>query len=145
MIPGVELSTDTTGGRSPCAGIIYRLYQQEFKSRLSGCGTSRAKQNEKMVAKLKNLAAMYRTDKGSGKSPEAALSVRAHVAPGFAGKGYNRFFQRSLFSNYRAGLSAYVAREKLTPPKLFNSSLSHVAGYWHILLPTVNPERLSGN
>src|SRR5208283_856228 len=53
LIPGVELSTDTTSGEVHVLGYFVDYNNQSFKSSLETMRNSRANRAEKMVAKLK--------------------------------------------------------------------------------------------
>ena len=55
LIPGVELSTDTTSGEVHVLGYFIDYTDPQFKSSLERMRNSRAVRTEKMVAKLKEL------------------------------------------------------------------------------------------
>jgi predicted metal-dependent phosphoesterase TrpH len=114
LIPGVELSTDVTGGEVHVLGYFVDYASQEFKASLERMRNSRANRADKMVAKLKELGCNIEMDRVKEIAGNGALG-RAHVAQALLEKGYISSF-KDAFSKYIGhGCPAYVVREKLTP------------------------------
>jgi hypothetical protein len=142
IIPGVELSTDTTGGEVHVLGYFIDYTNQEFKAGLERMRNSRAIRTEKMVAKLKELGcdvelARVREIAGSG-----SLG-RAHVAQALLEKGYTGSFKEAFTKYIGRDCPAYVAREKLTPAEAVQLIVK-VHGLPVLAHPftTVNPETI---
>ena len=142
LIPGVELSTDTTGGEVHVLGYFIDYTNQEFKAGLERMRNSRAIRTEKMVAKLKELGcdvelARVREIAGSG-----SLG-RAHVAQALLEKGYTGSFKEAFTKYIGRDCPAYVAREKLTPDEAVQLIVK-VHGLPVLAHPftTVNPETI---
>ena len=142
LIPGVELSTDTTGGEVHVLGYFIDYTNQEFKASLERMRNSRAIRTEKMIAKLKELGcdvelAMVREIAGNG-----ALG-RAHVAQALLEKGYITSFKEAFTKYIGRNGPAYVAREKLKPAEAVQLILK-VHGLPVLAHPftTLNPETI---
>jgi 3',5'-nucleoside bisphosphate phosphatase len=142
LIPGVELSTDTTGGEVHVLGYFIDYTDTQFKSSLERMRNSRAVRTEKMVAKLKELGcdvelARVREIAGSG-----SLG-RAHVAQALLEKGYTASFKEAFSKYIGHDCPAYVAREKLTPAEAVRL-IAEVRGLPVLAHPftTTNPEAM---
>jgi 3',5'-nucleoside bisphosphate phosphatase len=94
LIPGVELSTDTSSGEVHVLGYFIDYNNKEFKASLERMRNSRAVRASKMVAKLKEL----------GCNIELALLE----------KGYITSFKEAFSKYIGHECPAYVGREKLT-------------------------------
>ena len=142
LIPGVELSTDTTGGEVHVLGYFIDYTDAQFKSSLERMRNSRALRTEKMVAKLKELGcdvelARVREIAGTG-----SLG-RAHVAQALLEKGYTASFKEAFSKYIGHDCPAYVAREKLTPAEAVRL-IAEVRGLPVLAHPftTTNPEAM---
>ena len=114
LIPGVELSTDTTSGEVHVLGYFIDYNNQSFQSSLETMRNSRANRAEKMVAKLKEMGCDVELARVKGIAGNGALG-RAHVAQALLEKGYISSFKEAFTKYIGRDCPAYVAREKLTP------------------------------
>ncbi|MFZ1915529.1 MAG: PHP domain-containing protein [Dehalococcoidales bacterium] len=114
LIPGVELSTDTTSGEIHMLGYFIDYDNGEFRSSLARMRNSRTERAEKMVAKLKALGCDVELARVKQIAGNGALG-RAHVAQALLEKGYISSFKEAFTKYIGRDCPAYVAREKLTP------------------------------
>jgi hypothetical protein len=114
LIPGVELSTDTSGGEVHILGYFIDYTDANFKSSLERMRNSRAKRAEKMVAKLNELGCNVDLARVQEIAGNGALG-RAHVAQALLEKGYIVSFKDAFAKYIGHGCPAYISREKLTP------------------------------
>ena len=142
MIPGVELSTDTTGGEVHVLGYFIDYTNQEFKAGLQRMRNSRANRTEKMVAKLKELGCDVELTRVREIAGSGSLG-RAHVAQALLEKGYTASFKEAFSKYIGRDCPAYVAREKLTPAEAVQLIVK-VHGLPVLAHPftTVNPETI---
>ncbi len=114
LIPGVELSTDATGGEIHVLGYFIDYENEEFRSSLARMRNSRTGRAEKMVAKLNGLGCDIELARVKQIAGNGALG-RAHVAQALLEKGYISSFKEAFSKYIGRDCPAYVAREKLTP------------------------------
>ena len=114
LIPGVELSTDTTGGEVHVLGYFIDYTNQEFKASLERMRNSRANRAGKMVTKLNELGCSIELARINEIAGDGALG-RAHVAQALLEKGYITSFKEAFTKYIGHDCPAYVAREKLSP------------------------------
>jgi hypothetical protein len=142
LIPGVELSTDTTGGEVHVLGYFIDYTNQEFKASLERMRNSRAIRTEKMIAKLKELGCDVELARVREIAGNGALG-RAHVAQALLEKGYITSFKEAFTKYIGRNGPAYVAREKLKPAEAVQLILK-VHGLPVLAHPftTLNPETI---
>ena len=142
LIPGVELSTDTTGGEVHVLGYFIDYTNQELKASLERMRNSRAIRTEKMVAKLKELGCDVELARVREIAGNGALG-RAHVAQALLEKGYITSFKEAFTKYIGRNGPAYVAREKLKPAEAVQLILK-VHGLPVLAHPftTLNPETI---
>jgi predicted metal-dependent phosphoesterase TrpH len=142
LIPGVEISTDTTGGEVHVLGYFIDYTDPQFKSSLERMRNSRAIRTEKMVAKLKELGCDVELTRVREIAGSGSLG-RAHVAQALLEKGYTGSFKEAFTKYIGRDCPAYVAREKLTPAEAVQLIVK-VHGLPVLAHPftTVNPETI---
>ena len=142
LIPGVELSTDTTGGEVHVLGYFIDYTNQELKASLERMRNSRAIRTEKMIAKLKELGCDVELARVREIAGNGALG-RAHVAQALLEKGYITSFKEAFTKYIGRNGPAYVAREKLKPAEAVQLILK-VHGLPVLAHPftTLNPETI---
>jgi 3',5'-nucleoside bisphosphate phosphatase len=113
LIPGVELSTDTSSGEVHVLGYFIDYNNKEFKASLERMRNSRAVRASKMVAKLKELGCNIELERIKEIAGSGALG-RAHVAQALLEKGYITSFKEAFSKYIGHECPAYVGREKLT-------------------------------
>jgi 3',5'-nucleoside bisphosphate phosphatase len=140
LIPGVELSTNTTGGEIHVLGYFIDYDNGEFRSSLARMRNSRTGRAEKMVTKLNALGCDVEMDRVKQIAGNGALG-RAHVAQALLEKGYISSFKEAFSKYIGRDCPAYVAREKLTPAEAVQLILK-VHGLPVLAHPftTTNPE-----
>jgi hypothetical protein len=114
IIPGVELSTDTSNGEVHVLGYFIDYTNHEFQASLEKMRNSRANRADKMVAKLNELGCNVELARIKEIAGNGALG-RAHVAQALLEKGYISSFKEAFSKYIGHDCPAYVAREKLNP------------------------------
>jgi hypothetical protein len=142
LIPGVEISTDTTGGEVHVLGYFIDYTDPQFKSSLERMRNSRAIRTEKMVSKLKELGCDVELERVREIAGSGSLG-RAHVAQALQEKGYTASFKEAFSKYIGRDCPAYVAREKLTPAEAVQL-IAEVRGLPVLAHPftTTNPEKM---
>ncbi len=142
LIPGVELSTDTTVGEVHVLGYFIDYTDPQLKSGLERMRNSRAIRTEKMVAKLKELGCDVELTRIREIAGSGSLG-RAHVAQALLEKGYTASFKEAFSKYIGRDCPAYVAREKLTPAEAVRL-IADVRGLPVLAHPftTANPEMM---
>jgi 3',5'-nucleoside bisphosphate phosphatase len=142
LIPGVELSTDTTGGEVHVLGYFIDYTDQEFISSLERMRNSRADRAAKMVLKLKELGCDVELARIKEIAGNGALG-RAHVAQALLEKGYISSFKEAFTRYIGRDCPAYISREKLTPSEAVQL-ITKVHGLPVLAHPftTANPEMM---
>ena len=114
VIPGIELSTDTSSGEVHVLGYFIDYNDIEFKKSLERMRNSRANRAEKMVSKLKEFGCDINLARIKEIAGNGALG-RAHIAQALLEKGYIASFKEAFTKYIGHDCPAYVGREKLTP------------------------------
>jgi hypothetical protein len=114
VIPGVELSTDTSNGEVHVLGYFIDYTNHEFQASLEKMRNSRANRADKMVAKLNELGCNVELARIKEIAGNGALG-RAHVAQALLEKGYISSFKEAFSKYIGHDCPAYIAREKLNP------------------------------
>jgi 3',5'-nucleoside bisphosphate phosphatase len=114
VIPGVEISTDTTEGEVHVLGYFIDYTYPELLSMLETMRDSRQKRAEKMVAKLAELGLpvdWHRVQEIAG----VGSIGRPHIAQALLEKGHITTLKEAFDKYIAFGGPAYVEREKLDP------------------------------
>ena len=114
VIPGVELSTDTSSGEVHVLGYFIDYTNKEFQASLERMRNSRANRAEQMVTKLNEIGCNIKLERIKEIAGNGALG-RAHVAQALLEKGYITSFKEAFTKYIGHDCPAYVAREKLSP------------------------------
>ena len=114
VIPGVELSTDTSSGEVHVLGYFIDYTNKEFQTSLERMRNSRANRAEQMVTKLNEIGCNIKLQRIKEIAGNGALG-RAHVAQALLEKGYITSFKEAFTKYIGHDCPAYVAREKLSP------------------------------
>lgn len=114
VIPGVEVSTQTSGSETHILGYFVDLAHPEFKATLASLRDSRRGRARAMIAKLKALGIHVSWQRVQEIAGGGSIG-RPHIAQTMLENGYITSFKEA-FTRY-IGLDgpAYVGRHKITP------------------------------
>lgn len=114
VIPGVEVSTQASGGETHILGYFIDFTAPELRATLAGLRHSRRERAQAMIAKLKTLGihvSWQRVQKIAG----SGSIGRPHIARAMLENGYITSFKEAFTSYIGLGGPAYVERHKITP------------------------------
>ena len=114
VIPGVEISTDTSEGEVHVLGYFIDYTQHQLQAALKTMRNSRQERAQKIITKLKNLGLSIEWGRVQQIADSSSMG-RPHIAQAMLEKGYITSIKEA-FSRYMGwGKPAYVERDKLTP------------------------------
>jgi predicted metal-dependent phosphoesterase TrpH len=114
VIPGVEISTDVSGGEVHVLGYFIDYTSDELKSALERFRSSRVRRAQGMVAKLRALDIHVDWQRVQEIAGDGSIG-RPHIAQAMLEKGYIKSFNEAFDRYIGHGGPAYVEREKMTP------------------------------
>ena len=123
LIPGVEISTDVSGGEVHILGYFIDYASPEFQKELEKFRDSRLGRGRRMVAKLNDLGIKIDWTRVQEIASDGAIG-RPHVAQAMLEKGYVKTFEEAFDKYIGHGGPAYVEREKMTPQEAVKLILS---------------------
>ncbi len=113
-IPGIEISTEVSGGEAHVLGYFIDHRDVELKRRLSELQESRRQRATRMVGKLAGLGLPLKLSRVHELAGEGSVG-RPHVAAAMLERGYIQEFAEAFDQYIGNGGPAYVPRDKLTP------------------------------
>jgi|SRR3990172_1571815 len=114
VIPGVELSTDVTGGEVHVLGYFIDYHSQLLREKLALMRDSRETRARKMVEKLGKMGMPLRWERVLELAGEGSIG-RPHIAQAMLEAGYIASMKEAFLLYISRTGPAYVEREKLTP------------------------------
>ena len=114
VIPGVEISTETTGGEVHVLGYFIDYTDKELKTSLERFHNSRLIRAQGMIAKLRKLGIQIDWSRVREIAGEGTVG-RPHIAQAIMEKGYIASFPEAFTRYIGHDGPAYVARDKMTP------------------------------
>ncbi len=114
VIPGVEISTDASGGEVHVLGYFLDYDDPGLKSALDISRSSRKLRAQRMTARLGDLGIHIEWQRVQEIAGGGAIG-RPHIAQAMLEKGYIASLQEAFANYIGRGAPAYVEREKVTP------------------------------
>jgi hypothetical protein len=114
VIPGVEVSTQTSGSETHILGYFVDLAHPEFKATLASLRHSRRGRARAMIAKLKALGIHVSWQRVQEIAGGGSIG-RPHIAQTMLENGYITSFKEAFTRYLGLGGPAYVERHKITP------------------------------
>lgn len=114
VIPGVEISTETSSGETHILGYFIDYYDNQLKTTLELMRNSRRYRAQKMIAKLHNLGVHIDWRRVQEIAGSGAIG-RPHIAQAMLEKGYIASLKEAFAKYIGRDCPAYVEREKITP------------------------------
>lgn len=114
VIPGVEISTDVSGGEVHILGYFIDHTDPDLVSVLGRMRNSRVERARKMVSKLAALGVKIEWERVKEIAADSTLG-RPHIAQAMQEKGYIRSFNEAFDRYIGHGGPAYVERDKMLP------------------------------
>ena len=142
VIPGVEISTDTSDGEVHILGYFIDYTDDELLTSLSVMRQSRQKRAQKMIARLAELGFPLEWSRVQELAGSGTIG-RPHIVQAMLEKGYINSFQEAFTRYLAKGGPAYVERDKMRPEEAVGLILK--AGGFPVLahpLTTDQPESL---
>lgn len=114
VIPGVEVSTQTSGSETHILGYFIDLAHPELKATLASLRHSRRGRARAMIAKLKALGIHVSWQRVQEIAGGGSIG-RPHIAQTMLENGYITSFKEAFTRYLGLGGPAYVERHKITP------------------------------
>lgn len=114
IIPGVEISTDTSGGEVHILGYFIDYTDSKLKAALERFRHSRRTRAQGMIIKLGNLGIDIKWQRVQEIAGDGSIG-RPHIAQAMLEKGYITSFKEAFTRYLGYGGPAYVERDKMTP------------------------------
>lgn len=114
LIPGLEISTDTSNGKVHVLGYFIDYTNKDLIASLDKMRNSRYLRAEKMVSKLKSLGCNIEMERVKEIAGSGAVG-KPHIARALLESGDISSLQEAFDKYIGDGGPAYVTREKLTP------------------------------
>lgn len=114
VIPGVEISTDTSGGETHVLGYYIDIDNLDLLSSLERFRDSRRNRAVRMVEKLNNMGIAIAWERVREIAGDSSIG-RPHIARAMLEKGYIEKFEDAFDGYLEHGGPAYAEREKMTP------------------------------
>lgn len=114
LIPGVEISTDISGGEVHVLGYFVDYLDPEMQTALEQMRNSRLERARKMVARLEELGCPIDWERVQEIAGSGAIG-RPHIAQAMLERGYIKLFKEAFTDYIGRGGPAYVERDKVTP------------------------------
>lgn len=114
LVPGIEMSTDITGGEIHILGHFIDWENQPFRDRLSQLQESRIGRARGMVAKLRELGKPVAWERVEAFADEGSVG-RPHIAQAMVEAGHVGSVTEAFDLYLSRTGPAYVERDKLTP------------------------------
>ncbi|MCJ7604607.1 MAG: PHP domain-containing protein [Dehalococcoidales bacterium] len=114
VIPGVEISTDTTGGETHVLGYYIDPDNPELLVSLERFRDSRKNRAQRMVEKLNGMGVDIEWERVREIAGDSSIG-RPHIARAMLEKGYIDKFEDAFNGYIEYGGPAYAEREKMTP------------------------------
>jgi predicted metal-dependent phosphoesterase TrpH len=114
MVPGVEISADSTEGEIHILGYFVDFASEEMKAALEKSRNSRQVRADAMLARLGELGINVSRDRVIELAGSASLG-RPHIARAMLEKGHVSSLHEAFEKYIGHGRPAYVRREKMAP------------------------------
>jgi len=114
LIPGVEISTDTSDGEVHILGYFIDYNSNTLKAALERFRNSRIGRAKGMIARLADLGITIDWERVLELAGEGSIG-RPHIARAMQEKGYISSFEEAFDKYIGYGKPAYVERDKMTP------------------------------
>ena len=114
VIPGIEVSTDVSGGEAHVLGYFIDYTDHKLLVRLERMRNSRRGRAQKMIAKLGNLGINIEWQRVQEIAGSGSMG-RPHVAQAMLEKGYISSIKEAFTDYISRDGPAYAEREKITP------------------------------
>ena len=114
LIPGLEVSTDTSTGEVHVLGYYIDHTNPELLTALKKLRDSRLGRAQKMIAKLSGMGMPIEWERVKELSGNGSVG-RPHIARALLEKGYIDTLKEAFSKYIGFGGPAYVSREKMTP------------------------------
>ena len=114
LIPGVEISTDTSDGEVHILGYFIDYNSNTLKAALERFRNSRIGRAKGMITRLADLGITIDWERVLELAGEGSIG-RPHIARAMQEKGYISSFEEAFDKYIGYGKPAYVERDKMTP------------------------------